>query len=446
MNTKMSNTDTIRGLRSTVLFALIAALLNLVLNLYHFSLQGTGGLYTWHPLLVLKIILFMGLGPLLCAVLYLLVVRQGPTWLRTGLRWLSLLVSGIVSLVSLALLAYLVFVPRMGNLETPRLSLINPSQGIEPLVHAAEAVPASPGVTGQDLAGQGSAGQGSAGQGSAGQGSGAQAPLLKLSFSSDPHWGAETSNAEARSQILQQIARHGSDAFFMLGDTVETGNGVEKWNAALADLGKYIPQVPLRVLLGNHDALFGGEYLYKKAFFPSGFTSDSGSPFYYSVNSRYATIIVLNLPWGTENFGIPQRRWLEKTLAQADHSKPIIVLSHSYFYASGYDDPANGSPWYDHYQNIAKVVPLLEQYKVDLVISGHNHYQELLSHNGVTYAIVGSMGGISDPAPAYVSPASQWIAVGKFGWLDVDVYSDRLLLSFRSETGEVRHQASIPRR
>ena len=222
MNTKMSNTDTIRGRRSTVLFALIAALLSLVLNLYHFSLQGTGGLYTWHPLLVLKIILFMGLGPLLCAILYLLVVRQGPTWLRQVLRWLSLLVSGIVSLVSLALLAYLILVPRMGNLETPRLSLINPSQGIEPLVHAAEAAPASPGVTGQDLAGQGSAGQGS----------GAQVPLLKLSFSSDPHWGAETSNAEARSQILQQIARHGSDAFFMLGDTVETGNGVEKWNAA----------------------------------------------------------------------------------------------------------------------------------------------------------------------------------------------------------------------
>ncbi|HPC72756.1 MAG TPA: hypothetical protein PLB48_13185, partial [Treponema sp.] len=75
-----------------------------------------------------------------------------------------------------------------------------------------------------------------------------------------------------------------------------------------------------------------------------------------------------------------------------------------------------------------------------------NHYQELLSHNGVTYAIVGSMGGIPDPAPAYVSPASQWIAVGRFGWLDVDVYPYRLLLSFRSETGEVRHQTSLPRR
>ncbi|HPC71984.1 MAG TPA: metallophosphoesterase, partial [Treponema sp.] len=384
MNGKTNTTDTIRGLRGTVLFALIAALLNLVLNLYHFSLQGTGGLYTWHPLLVLRIILFMGLGPLLSAVLYLFVVRQGPTWLRAGLRWLSLLVSGVVSLVSLALLGYLILVPRLGNLETPRLSLINPSQGIEPLVHAAEASQASAGVKGQDLSGQGASSPGTEAAAFA-----AHAPLLKLSFSSDPHWGAETSNAEARSQILQQIARHGSDAFFMLGDTVETGNGVEQWNAALADLSKYIPQVPLRVLLGNHDALFGGQYLYKKVFFPSGFSSNSGSPFYYSMNARYATIIVLNLPWGTENFGNTQRRWLEKTLAQADHAKPIIVLSHSYFYASGYDDPANGSPWYDHYQNIAEVVPLLEQYKVDLVISGHNHYQELLSHNGVTYAIVG---------------------------------------------------------
>ena len=231
----------------------------------------------------------------------------------------------------------------------------------------------------------------------------------------------------------------------MLGDTVETGNAAEMWNAALADLGRYIPQVPLRVLLGNHDALFGGQYLYTKAFFPKGFSSDSHSPYYYKVDAQYATVVVVDLPWGTENFGSRQRKWLEQTLASADHTKPIILLSHSYFYASGYDDPDYGSPWYDHYQNIAKVVPLLEKYKVDLVISGHNHYQELLSHNGVTYAIIGSMGGIPDPQPVYVSPASQWIAVGQFGWLDVDVYKDRLHLIFRSETGQVRHETELRR-
>lgn len=403
-------------LRLTFVLALVAGFLSLVFNIYHFSLQGTGGLYTWHPILLLKAILFMGLVPLVLAILYLLFFRTGPAWLRIGLRWLSNLVSVLVSLVSVALLAYLILVPRMGKLEIPSLSLINPEAGIHPISLTADP--------------------------SADQ---TARPLLRLSFASDPHWGAETSNAEARTSILKNISQHTSDAFFMLGDTVETGNAAEKWNAALADLGRYIPQVPLRVLLGNHDALFGGQYLYTKAFFPKGFSSDSHSPYYYKVDAQYATVVVVDLPWGTENFGSRQRKWLEQTLASADHTKPIILLSHSYFYASGYNDPDYGSPWYDHYQNIAKVVPLLEKYKVDLVISGHNHYQELLSHNGVTYAIIGSMGGIPDPQPAYVSPASQWIAVGQFGWLDVDVYKDRLHLIFRSETGQVRHETELRR-
>ncbi|AEJ18898.1 metallophosphoesterase family protein [Gracilinema caldarium] len=395
-----------RQLRITFATALIAGFLSLVFNLYHFSLQGTGGLYTWHPLPILTGMLFMGLVPLGIAILYFFVFRVGPVWLRTALHWLSLLISAMVSLVSVALLVYLIFVPRLGKLEIPQLSLINPEKGIEPIARIAES-------SAEETA----------------------SPLLRLSFTSDPHWGAETSNAEARTSILKNIARHQTDAFFMLGDTVETGNVASMWQAALTDLGTHIPQVPLRVLLGNHDALFGGQYLYTRAFAPREIMDDSGSPFYWSLNLKAATIVAINLPWGTENFGNRQRRWLEKTLAAADSTKPIIVLSHSYFYASGYDDPANKSPWYDHYQNLAKVAPLLEQYKVTLVISGHNHYQELLFHNGVTYALVGSMGGIPDPKPAYVSPASQWIAVGQFGWLDVDLFKDRLHLVFRNENG-----------
>jgi hypothetical protein len=229
----------------------------------------------------------------------------------------------------------------------------------------------------------------------------------------------------------------------MLGDTVETGNSATQWNLALSDLEALIPNVPLRPILGNHDALFGGQYLYRKAFYPKDFSSDSGSPYYWSINTGSATIVAVDLPWGTEMFGARQKAWLEKTLAAADPRRPLIVVSHSYFYASGYDDPDFGTPWYDHYQNIPALVPLFEKYGVDLVISGHNHYQELLSHNGVTYAIVGSMGGLPDPEPSHHSPYSKWIDVGGHGWLDVSVLPGRLALTFRSETGEARQRATV---
>lgn len=404
-------------------FAIGALILSVLMNLYHFSLEGTGGLYTWHPILALKLLVVMGLGPLVVAVLYLVFANRGPAWFTALLRWLSLIGSALVSLGSIALLAFLILVPRIGTLTVPPLSLIDPGKGL--IIPNRDPSPApSKGTTSAETP---------------------SAPLLRLSFSSDPHWGAPTSKSSARTQILQQIGQGNRDAFFMLGDTVETGNSVSQWNAALSELGTYLSQVPLRVLLGNHDALFGGQYLFKRAFFPPPFSSDSGSPYYWKLNAGAATIVAVDLPWGTEMFGAKQRQWLEKTLAAADHTKPLIVISHSFFYASGYDDPDLGSPWYDHYQNIPALTGLFEKYGVDLVVSGHNHYQELLSHNGVTYVIIGSMGGLPDPAPTHLSPASQWLGVGKYGWLDVDILSDRMILTFRSETGAERYRLEMNR-
>lgn len=411
----------VKGPQKTLGFAIGALILSVLMNLYHFSLEGTGGLYTWHPILALKLLVVMGLGPLVVAVLYLVIKNRGPLWLASLFRWLSLIGSVLVSLASLALLAFLILVPRSGTLRVPPLSLIDPGKGL--IIPNRAPSPAPSGGTPSAET--------------------PSAPLLRLSFSSDPHWGAPTSNATARTQILKQLGQGGRDAFFMLGDTVETGNSVRQWNAALSELGTYLPRLPLAVLLGNHDALFGGQYLFKRAFSPSTFSSDSGSPYYWKLNAGAATIVAVDLPWGTEMFGPKQRQWLEKTLASADHTKPLIVISHSFFYASGYDDPDLGTPWYDHYQNIKALVPLFEKYRVNLVISGHNHYQELLSHNGVTYAIIGSMGGLPDPEPTHLSPASLWLAVGKFGWLDVDILSDRMILTFRSETGAERYRAPV---
>ncbi|SLM17433.1 Metallophosphoesterase (fragment) [uncultured spirochete] len=230
----------------------------------------------------------------------------------------------------------------------------------------------------------------------------------------------------------------------MLGDTVETGSRSLMWNLALSDLEALIPDVPLRPLMGNHDAFFGGQYLFRKAFFPKNFSSDSGSPYYYSIDAGTAKIIVLDLPWGTEQFNRAQKEWLQKTLEKADPKLPIIVLSHSFFYASGYNDPTSDAPWYDNFQNIPAIAPLLERYGVDLVVSGHNHYEEYLEHNGVHYAVIGAMGGKSDPPPTYISPASKWMAVGTFGWLDVDITSSELVLSYRNENGKLLHEERIP--
>jgi len=410
--------------------AIVALALSVVMNIYFYSLEAARGLYVWHPILVFKLLLFMGLGPISFGILSLPAEKLAKKWLMKLLRWISFISSLLVSALSIGFLAFLILVPRMGSMEPAQLHLIDPKKGIVAYNAPTQAIfSASGGPTTENAQERPSPAL--------------DIPLIRFAFSSDSHWGADTANAGARSDILKGIETARPDAFFMLGDTVETGNSATQWNFALSDLEALVPDVPLRPLLGNHDALFGGQYLYKKAFWPKQFSSNSGSPYYWSIDAGSATIVAVDLPWGTEMLNARQKSWLEKTLAAADPRRPLIVLSHSYFYASGYDDPVFGSPWYDHYQNIPALVPLFEKYGVDLVISGHNHYQELLSHNGVAYAIIGSMGGIPDPAPSYRSPWSKWIHVGGYGWLEVDVLPGRLMLSFKSEASEVRQSASI---
>lgn len=429
--------------RRAFVWALAALAACLAMNAYHYSLEGAKGLYQWNRTGMFRGLILMGFIPLSVAILSLPLEKLKSKRASGIVRGLSIVLSALVILASSGLAALLVAGPRMGSLEPARLELIDPSKGIEPrnADNAIQPTPAfqSGSASAEDKSTPGTT-AGSVADSATEMAAASAKPLLRLSFSSDPHWGVDNSNASARTNILASVAEHKPDAFFMLGDTVETGSKAMMWNFALSDLEAIIPKVPLRPIMGNHDALLGGQYLFKKAFFPPSFSSDSGSPYYYSIDAKVAIIVVLNLPWGTENFGRRQKTWLENLLKSADGTKPLIVLSHSYFYASGYDDPDLDKPWYDHWQNIPAVSPLFEKYGVDLVVSGHNHYQEYLEHGGVRYAIIGTMGGKSDPEPAYISPASKWLAVASFGRLDLDVLATEVVLSFRDENGRLLHE------
>ena len=415
--------------KRALLWGLAALLLCMVMNFYHYSLEGARGLYLWNRTSLFRSLIIMGFIPIGVAILSFPLDKLRSRTPAKLFRGSAIVLSILVGTASLGILGFLILGPRSGSLEPAKLVLVDPAKGFGRVSPAAAAF-SSGGTTGTGT---------KAGSGSAEDAT----PTLRVSLSSDPHWGAGSSDASARSEILASVAEHRPDVFFMLGDTVETGSHAGEWNSALMDLESILPRTPLRPLLGNHDALFGGQYLFRKAFFPKGLSSDSGSPYYYSIVDSSATFIVLDLPWGTEEFNGAQKRWLISALKKADSARPIVVLSHSYFYASGYDDPSLDKPWYDHYQNIPAIVPLLKEYGVSLVVSGHNHYQEFLQKDGISYAIIGAMGGIPDPTPAHMSPASKWLAVSTFGRLDLDFYKGRMVLSFRDMGGNLLHEETI---
>jgi UDP-2,3-diacylglucosamine pyrophosphatase LpxH len=398
----------------SIVVSVIAALVVAGFFLWIFSLQSTKGLPAWGDgwSTNFKAVGFLGVLPLIIALIGLFWLKRPDSRLGTGIGIAAIALAGLVVVGTVIGIGEISLRSKALTKPLPQLNLVDPGKGI------ALRGPA-------DAEGN---------------------PVLRLALSSDPHWGAATSNPAARASIMKSIDAESParDAFFILGDNVELGINEAYWREEAADLKANLVNTPLRPILGNHDGLINGQYHFVKYFFPDKFTTDSGSRFYYSIDAGPARIFVIDLLWGPEEFDATQKAWFEKALAATPRDKQIIVLSHCFVSASGYVEPSTGKAWYDHAENLALIAPILEKYKVSLMVSGHNHFMEYLERNGVAYAIVGAMGGKPDPKRVYVSPSSKWYLSDVFGYLDLDASAKGIALTFRDSEGKSLYEALVP--
>jgi hypothetical protein len=375
--------------------SIIAALLFWLL-----SVPGTRGLYRWGY--AAPFLAFMGLGIFALALaLGLAAIERSRT--ATGgafkaLRLFSRLVSGLALFAGLGLGAFLLS-NAYGPLASAELrpTLPDPSLG---LAHPA-------------------------------------GRLLRVALSSDPHVDRDISNHAARAAILRQAQseyeRGELDAFFILGDFVEQGFLADGWARTLAELRELAPSLPFYALLGNHDAMLGGYRRWLAAMAPLNYARHS--PYMWRLDAGRIHFLAIDLPWGPEDFSRREKSWLETQLAGIAPEDITIVLSHSFFYSSGYVDESTGKAWYDHEDNLRLVAPLLAG-RADLVVSGHNHYMEWIEAEGTSWAVVGAMGGKPDPEPSYRSPGSLWFARERYGRLVLEELPEGLRCAFESHDGE----------
>jgi hypothetical protein len=232
--------------------------------------------------------------------------------------------------------------------------------------------------------------------------------------------------------MADQIADpdHKLDYFFSLGDLVEYGASDKQWIEAFRFLSAITSTIPTGFAAGNHDTLFTGIDRYSYFCAPPGVISSSDSRLYYRIDSGSVHFLVLDLEWSAECYTAQQAAWLETQLKSIPDGDWKIVMSHGFYYASGYN--FHGRAWYDNPDTIQALTPLFEKYKVDMVFSGHDHHMELLQKSGVTYVICGGFGGLPDPEREYVSPASLWYMSGQFGFMDVTIKENTATLIFRS--------------
>ncbi len=378
--------------RAAVLFVSIALLAACVFGAWLLSLESSIGLMIWNPSYraIIYIILAAGLLPLIPAIGVYVAFRAG--WQITAR----------IFTVSTLSLSVLVFAATAGA-------------GIFLSIQMHTVSGAIPAIHRLDLS--------------------ANAPLVRLAFSSDCHIGSGRNNPEATRSILRTV-NGGYDAFFALGDFSETGFPGTDLQKAAELFAEELTVVPVATLMGNHDGLVGGSWRFGKYF---------NAERYYRVDSGTTHVIALNLLWGTESFSHAQKKWLIKTLASIPHTDTTIVISHCYFRASGYNDPETGMDWFDHPAMLREIAPILEKDGVDLVISGHNHFMEYLEHpsadgqGSTAYAIIGTFGGILDPDRTYVSPDSRWFDNKHFGFLEVVIGEGSMELTFRDESGKALH-------
>jgi acid phosphatase type 7 len=253
---------------------------------------------------------------------------------------------------------------------------------------------------------------------------------LHFAASGDAHFGAGTNRPDLTARIIGQIAdpAHGFDCFFSLGDLMGLGAKNAEWQEALTALSPVSSTLPTGFVAGNHDTLFNGIKNYRSLALPE--TGTSGDePLYYRVDTGTVHFLVLDVEWSAETFDKQQSAWLESQLQSLPTGDWKIVLSHGYYYSSGFF--YHGYQWSDNPETISAITPLFEKYGVDLVMSGHNHQMEYLQKNGITYVICGALGGKPDPSRTYTSPASLWYAIGQYGFADVSINGSQASIIFR---------------
>jgi hypothetical protein len=261
-------------------------------------------------------------------------------------------------------------------------------------------------------------------------------------------------------RVMDGIAADRPDFVLAAGDlTYANDNGPDAWDLWVNDvMRRYGTWAPLMPAVGNHEYLAPDNIGNYKGRFALPEKGGNGAPpgrardDYYSFN--YGSVHVVALPERYVNMKANSefRRWLVDDLRDACQNPAIrwrVALNHRPFYSTG---RRHGSDW--TYQNY--VAPVLEQYRVDLVFSGHEHtYERSLQIRdgkpvtrklsswrkgaGTAYIVTGGGG-----APTYndFGPEAPWDAVRKTGHhhvrVDVGV-DDTLRLTTISDTVGQHH-------
>lgn len=261
---------------------------------------------------------------------------------------------------------------------------------------------------------------------------------VSVAVASDSHWGAEASNSEARNRIMDTVNNGEWDLFSVGGDIVEYGYNKSQVLEAIDDMEQHLTKVPVNFVMGNHDVLVNTSANFRRFFQPK-----EESYNYVLEIAPGVHWVVYNILWDMSDITGDDLNWLDETLSSFDEDDTVIVQSHGFAYGSGYVSEGGGQ-WWDIPGITENVVPILEKYNVDLMISGHQHSMELMENNGVYYALVGPFGGPLFNHYDTPTKAKQLYYNGDtYGFSSIEIEGNETTISFRDVYGNKLYSHTI---
>ncbi|RPJ71841.1 MAG: hypothetical protein EHM20_14295, partial [Alphaproteobacteria bacterium] len=149
---------------------------------------------------------------------------------------------------------------------------------------------------------------------------------------------------------------------------------------------------PQIAAIGNHDYRGGNGALIPKYF--KQFMRWDGADKYGNLFFDFPEVQILILNSNFSEFSLMEElrvwKWIEDKMKESKRvNKPLIIATHFPVYSSSLNRFSS--------MNVIKMrvdlVPLIEKYKIPLVLSGHTHMYERSFKDGIHYVVAGPAGG-----------------------------------------------------
>jgi hypothetical protein len=302
-----------------------------------------------------------------------------------------------------------------------------------------------------------------------------------------------TANSDARAVRDGYLSFAGSskaDFCVMLGDNAySTGTDPEYQRAVFDTYPQILRQCPLWSVIGNHDGYSADSAGQSGPYFdifnlPKNAEAGglaSGTEAYYSFDYGQIHLIALDSNGSDRGIDSPMAIWLRQDLQQTN-AKWIIVFWHHPPYTKGsHNSDSQTDSEGRMVQMRENILPILENFGVDLVLSGHSHAYERsflinghygysqsfnaavhaidrgsgqqsqggayrkpaaikVPHSGSVYVVAGSSGQASGGS---LNHPAMLVSLNVLGSLVVDLVGNRLEVTFVDSTGSARDTFAI---